>query len=265
MNNQLISLLFSLSIFLVGCGGLFESSLVETHTRNSHKSTETIISSQRKDASPPNKGRPFSLDFGDYVAKGYIDDQDYATITNWPQQWHVKAELVQYKGREQEEPLFSEKRCQSIREDTSSILGFTVVRSGYYSELNFTMPIFLHHDFLVLVQNALIRQGFEFRQLKIKNPILEKEGIFKMDFAKDAISNILGSTKGLADKYNLINRGHISNPVVRSFIFTEGDLICDLISGKAKMTVIHGVEGEDYSVKLIYDPVKINLKTNSKN
>lgn len=200
----------------------------------------------------------FDIEYQGIHLSAHVDEKGNVTILDWPTEWHIKGKIVRYADRTKKTP-FNKEECETIRIVAGNGFAKDLVLSGYHSELIFEMPFFLSVDFPFIVTEALKAAGYQFSSANIKNPIDDSFGSFSLTFNPEAISNIIGLTWLYRINYNLINRGHVKNPLERLIIMTEGDLICDLISGDAQITVIHNIEGEEKTLKLIYDPVEVAL------
>lgn len=249
-----------LLLTLHGCGSSHETGDQKPTQSNLNHYTQPHTLEPHKQLDSKLKAGTFAIDYRDTHLSASVNERGDVTILDWPTQWHIKGKIVRYANRTDKTP-FSEQKCESVRGIAENPLAKDLIQSGYHSEVIFEMPFFLSVDFPLIVREALKTAGYKFSSINIKNPIDDSYGYFDLTFKPEAISNILGLTWLYQINYNLINRGHVKNPLERLIIITEGDLICDLISGDARITVIHNIEGEDKILKLIYDPIEVALKT----
>lgn len=131
---------------------------------------------------------------------------------------------------------------------------------GYHSELIFEKPAFLSNELMEPVRDAAKAAGIpNYYGLYLTNPVDTIHGEIEVTFSDQAISHHIGSYQVLFDQINLSRNGIMTGPFEQMVIVTAGDIICDLISGDAKMAMIYRVPNEDRVIKVHYSPLEVKL------
>lgn len=187
-----------------------------------------------------------------------IDDIGNLTILDYPASWHGAAKLVRFDGFNSLDP-FSSELCKMVRGSAASGYGNMSVRSGFHSDLVFDTPPFLSEEFMPAIRDAAKAAGLVYHALYATNPIDTFNAKVEVTFTDKAISHFIGRYQELYNQINLGKRGS-SHPLSgQKIIVTSGDIICDLISGDATMTMIYPIKNEDRVIRVSYSALTIKL------
>lgn len=211
---------------------------------------------------PPPRSEPkireFDIPYANTNLRAAIDDKNEVTILNYPEELQGKIILKHFGSRVTDTTPFSEKHCQKIKGCSGVPLCRDLTRSAYYSMLWFEMPLFLDSGFRPAIFHAIKAAGIGAYFMDIKNPVESVYGELEINFSEDSISRIIGDLDLLSQQLNLASRGP-AHDGWQKIIVVSGDLICDLVSGDAQMTMIYPFGDEGKTIKIHFDPVKIEI------
>jgi hypothetical protein len=180
--------------------------------------------------------------------------REHINITNYPKEWRGQMSLIRFNGQIPKEAPFSEEHCQEIREQANNGL-LALVRGGYYSLLMLDMPPFLSDEITSDLLNSAQAAGIRASFLTIVNAVKSTQSMVKIELTKKAITSSLGAISFLETQLDVgrFGMGHDSSQ--KRLVVTSGDIICDLLSGDARLTMLYPVSGESRDIKVIYDPL----------
>ncbi len=202
--------------------------------------------------------KAFDIKLDGLTFRARVDNLKNVTIHNYPYEWRGKMSLVRFDGTSTTDSPFSTKDCETIRGAASRGFGHLLVRAGFYSLLVFDTPPFLSFDFHSKMMNAAQTLGPGFNFLDVKNKVDTVNAKARLDISHNAITKIIGNIQWL-EKELYIERGGYQGTVQRTLTITSGDIICDLIAGDAKLTMIYPIIGEDGVINVVYDALEVNL------
>jgi hypothetical protein len=153
---------------------------------------------------------------------------------------------------------FSKTHCQEIRKLAENGFG-PMVRSGYHSLLMFELPEFLSPKFKKIVYNSARAVGSDASLFTIKNLPENWRSRLEIAFKDDAMSRKLGHVSTFYEQLHLEKNG-VKNSFDTTITVLAGDIICDLISGDAKLIMIYPVGDEGRTIKIEYGPLIVTQK-----
>lgn len=219
---------------------------------------EVPIKDDHKQVTTPPELKPLPVEVAGMKFTVTIDDIGNLTILDYPSSWHGSAKLVRFYGIASHEPL-SDDHCQRIRLQAASGIGGFLVRGPYHSDLVFDTPPFLSEQFMPAIRDAAKAAGLVYHTLYATNPIDTFNAKVEVTFTDKAISHFIGRYQELYNQINLGKRGS-SHPLSgQKIIVTSGDIICDLISGDATMTMVYPIKNEDRVIRVSYSALTIKL------
>lgn len=81
------------------------------------------------------------------------------------------------------------------------------------------------------------------------------------------MSRHIGDFEELLGQLNLSQKGLVKGPYEQKIIVTSGDIICDLISGDARMSMTYPIDNrsdnQQHMTKVVYQPLEVKLSSNS--
>ncbi len=187
-----------------------------------------------------------------------IDEIGNLTVLNYPSSWQGKARIVRFGGSNAKKP-FSDEFCQIVRGSASSGYGKILVRGAYHSELIFELLPFLSLDFMSAVREAARVAGIPNHYSPLIKPVEADRGELEVTFTDNAISHYIGRYQELFNQINLSRAGTSKGSSEHMVIVTSGDIICDLISGDATMTMIYPIRNDDRVIRVTYGPLEVKL------
>ncbi len=188
-----------------------------------------------------------------------VDDMGNVNILNYPAEWQGKATLVRFDGQNIESP-FSLSHCEEIRAVAASGVGNLLVRSGYHSKLIFERAPFMSYEFVEAIKGAAKKAGLNFPSYILKNSIDLLKNTAELSFNTAATSLIIGKIGELEQQLDLGRKGAFKGPLEQMVIVSSGDLMCDLISGNATLSITYPIQNEDRAIKISYEPLQVKLE-----
>lgn len=210
---------------------------------------------------PADTRRPsLRIEFGGMKLSATIDEIGTVTILNYPDHWEGEAALIRFDGTTTGEEPFSPRHCEHIRHTASVTHSGSFVRNGFHSLVSFEIPAFLSSEFMTVVREAAEAAGLNFSALYLKNPVDKINNHLDLTLSDTAISGLLGNIGALKEQVHLGRKGMEKGPLEKEVILYSADLICDLISGDAKITMTYPISGENRAIKVTYKMMENKLK-----
>ena len=85
------------------------------------------------------------------------------------------------------------------------------------------------------------------------------KGNIEIFFGEKAISRQIGNFEELTGQLDLSHKGSLQGSFEQKLIIASGDVLCDLISGEAKMVMSYPIENEEKVIRVDYMPVEVRL------
>lgn len=253
--KNLLSLAMLLTILGCGPSSSKPKSNLSLHVEDD-ASSPTKTSSE--DASKDTRRSVLEIAFGGTKLLVAINAIGDVTILNYPNDWEGNAKLLRYEGQMPEEGAFSSNHCARIRNIASNPYSKSLVRNSFQSLISFEIPAFLSSHLLAKIRDTATAAGISFPAFHLKNP-LDGIGKLELTLSNKAISNLLGNIGVLKEQLHLDQKGIETNGLEKEVTIYSGDIICDLISGDAEMSMTYPIKGEKRVLKVIYKPLKISL------
>ena len=228
----------------------------QTHT-NLHKEPENRPSETPKTPSPQ-----FIISADETQLLGLAERSGGITILNYPFEWHGHISVIRYHGIAPDDGQpFSADFCKKMRILAKYDSGVVLLRSAYATDLSFDLPMFISSSFPVIARKAAESAGLNLPDPSINNGFVEMAGKIELSFSEKAITPSVGDLENLKQQLNFGSMAYEdTDPKKRTIGISAGDLLCDLISGDATVTMHYPVRGENRSVKLFYGRPKIKLR-----
>jgi hypothetical protein len=243
-------------LFLTGCGvsqTIPRYDMAIDNLRNPPRPSQEA----KLNSSPNMQSTPLEFGFGGIRFSIAIDDYGNVTVLNYPEEYEARVFLIRFDGQTGEEVPFSSGHCDKIKNIASQGYGGALIRNGYHTLLSFEMPAFLSDGLIRAVIEASKRQGLAFSSLYINNPPDKIRSSIKLSLDEKAISKQLGNIEALREQLHLGQRGMEKTPFAKEVNVYSADIICDLISGAAKITMSYPINGENRTLKVIYKPIEV--------
>ena len=248
-----------LMLFLAGCGlpqPVPEKTLTFYGPSSARQQSIEMVSSTTTD----KQSTPLEIEFGGMKLLATVDGIGSVTILNYPDVWEAKVALMRFDGQTAGEPPFSPSHCERIRSIASIGYSGSFVRNGFHSIISFEVPAFLSSDLMQAVADAAQSAGLNFSALYLTNPVDKIYNFLDLSLSDGAISNLLGHIEALREQLHLGQKGMEKGSFEKSVTVYSADVICDLISGAAKITMTYPIKGEDRFIKVVYKPMEVRLK-----
>ncbi|HXW52971.1 MAG TPA: hypothetical protein VEL47_02570 [Myxococcota bacterium] len=239
------------------------SETLNRHQRSYVHHATSIVSTGHP---PPYHHRTFEIRIGNSKLHATIEGEHAVIINDYPAEWRGHMALVRFDGQIEVPSPFSPEHCDTINTiaDGGIGIGGLLIRREYRSILILDIPIYLSDEFPSALHNSAQAAGILLTYLPIKNPVDELNADIKLEFATDAISLKLGNLAMLKQQFDVVRYGGMSfGALQKKLLVTSADIICDLISGAAKLTMAYPIVGENRVVKVVYDPLVVRLPSES--
>lgn len=199
----------------------------------------------------------FQVELPGMVFSASRDSDGYATINNYPTQWEGKGRITRFDGYAEDSP-FSDAHCKVIRA-MNKFGGGKMARSAFRSLIKIEVPPFVSSRFDVAVADAARKSGIYGPIFSVKNSVQRWRGTQDLNFSETSISRLYGHLDDLKDQLNLAIKGNENKSGEYELIITSGDILCDLITGAATLTMHFPIQGEEKVIKVIYDKFLVTL------
>jgi hypothetical protein len=248
-------ILFMLT-YLFGCNkgdtAAENSSPIQSKTSYRHESIEAVTKPE-----VISKHIKFNIDLGDINLTASVDKMGNVIISNYPVEWLGKVTLDRFDGQIGVEAPFSPTHCDNIRDMASNKPIGALVRSGYHSLITFEVPPFMSYDLMEAITNSAQAAGANFTSFYLNNPIDKIHSKLELSLNDNAISNLIGNIAALKEQLHLGQKGMLKGPFKQQVLVYSADIICDLISGAATISMIYPIKGQNQVIKVIYEPMKV--------
>lgn len=202
--------------------------------------------------------KSFEVSLGNVKLQAIADTDGNVTIIDYPMEWRGQMVLVQFDGKVGTYSPFSEQHCQEIK--GLALNGFReLVRNGYHSLLIFDLPVFLSHEFITAIYQSARNAGIESSFYTVKNSVNGMNSHVDLMLSNTSTSLAIGHLSVLNEQLHLGQKGVEEDPLKLQVTVYSGDIICDLISGAAKLTMNYPISHEDRAIKVVYEPLKVKL------
>jgi hypothetical protein len=205
---------------------------------------------------PQPKDQTFPVEFGGLSFTAKLDSKGYVTILDYPSEWVGKAKITRFDG--EEKSPFSKEHCDGIKA-MNKHGGGGIVRTAFHSVLKFDVPPFLSTGFIVALRETAQKAGIYMPATELKNPVQRSNGKINLNLSDASISLLLGSLGELNEQLDLRLKGMENDDMEYTVIVRAGDVLCDLVSGDATMTMFFPIEDEAKVIKVTYNRLEVKL------
>lgn len=256
--KNLLSGYFLMMVVLAGCG------TPPSHTSQANArltDTESATSQQNSVSNTFVTTHPnpinFSIRYGGLKLSAISDSAGNVTILDYPSEWHGRVTLTRFDGNS-DYPPFSKSHCEIIRSMAASGFG-SMIRNAYRSLLIFEIPAFLSSEFIGAVQESALSDGIKLSIPVVKNAVDSMNSVIDLSLTDISIARTIANTSMLAEQLHLGYNGAEIDPFHKQVIVTSGDILCDLASGEAILTMTYPIVGESRTLRVIYGPLEVKL------